>query len=64
MTRWEYTSLPVVAAGFEDADEISNYQTILNQYGDQGWELVSTVSYPSRTTNVDIVVFVFKRPRV
>jgi len=63
MMKWEYVTLPMVAAGFEDPDEIDNYQTILNQYGAQGWELVSAVAYPGKAIAGEIIVLIFKRPR-
>ena len=34
--RWEYVTVPVVAAGFEDAAGVVNYHGILNEYGGQG----------------------------
>lgn len=62
MTRWEYTTLQVVAGGFEDEDEAANYQSILNQYGAQGWELVSSTCYPGRVVEGTVMVLFFKRP--
>ncbi|HVK14242.1 MAG TPA: hypothetical protein VM597_36210 [Gemmataceae bacterium] len=34
--RWEYLTVPVVAAGFEDATGIEGYHEMLNEYGSQG----------------------------
>jgi hypothetical protein len=62
MTRWEYVTVPVVAAGFEDEDGIENYHAIMNEYGQQGWELAGVTSYPGRKVEGSIVVLVFKRP--
>ena len=62
MTRWEYVTVPVVAAGFEDAAGIDNYHAIMNEYGQQGWELVGVTSYPGRMVEGSIVVLIFKRP--
>jgi hypothetical protein len=62
MTAWEYTSVPMVAAGFEDATGIENYHAIMNEYGRQGWELVGVTSYPGRMVEGTIVLLVFKRP--
>jgi hypothetical protein len=63
MERWEYTTVQMVAAGFEDPDENDNYHTIMNQFGEQGWELVSAVSYPGKMVQAHIVVLFFKRLR-
>ena len=49
---WEYQTAPVVAAGFEDAAGVENYHAILNEYGGEGWELVSAVASPGRTVAV------------
>jgi hypothetical protein len=62
MTKWEYVTVPVVAAGFEDATGIENYHAIMNEYGLQGWELVGVVSYPGRMVEGIIVLLFFKRP--
>ena len=62
MTRWEYTTLQVVASGFEDEAEIENYQTILNQYGTEGWELVGVTNFQGRIVAGHVVVLFFKRP--
>ena len=61
MSRWEYTTLQVVASGFEDEEENANYQSILNEYGGEGWELVSTASYPGQVVAGTIIVMFFKR---
>lgn len=61
MRRWEYITLQVVASGFEDEDENANYHLILNEYGGEGWELVSTASYPGQVIAGTIIVMFFKR---
>jgi hypothetical protein len=53
----------VVAAGFEDPSGNENYHAILNEYGQQGWELVSTVRYTGRAIAGEILVLFFKRPQ-
>ncbi len=63
MTRWEYATVQVVAAGFEDPAGNENYNAILNEYGDQGWELVGTAAYTGRVVAGQVVVLFFKRPR-
>jgi len=62
VTKWDYTTVQMVAAGFEDPSGNENYQSLLNEYGQQGWELVSAVTYPGRVVAGDIVVLFFKRP--
>ena len=48
MTTWEYATAPLI----EHAT-----QEILNQWGEDGWELVSVVSQPQG------LVAYFKRPK-
>lgn len=59
---WEYTTLQLVATGFEDGDQNDNYQKILGEYGLNGYELVSAVSYNSAIMAGQVVVLFFKRP--
>ncbi len=60
---WEYTTLQLVATGFEDGDKLDNYQQILTEYGQNGYELVSAVAYHSTVVRGgQIVVLFFKRP--
>jgi hypothetical protein len=63
MPRWEYTTVQMVAAGFEDPDENETYHTFLNQYGEEGWELVSAVSFPGKLVAAQLIVLFFKRTR-
>ena len=60
--RWEYLTVPVVAAGFEDAAGIDGYHGILNDHGRDRWELVGVTSHPGRTVEGSIVVLFLKRP--
>jgi hypothetical protein len=62
MTRWDYTTLQMVASGFENASETETYQNIINQYGAEGWELVGVTQFAGRIIAGDIVVLFFKRP--
>ena len=48
LTRWSYLTVPVVAAGFEDAAGVEGYHAILNEYGSQGWELVRRGQLPGQ----------------
>ena len=59
---WEYTTVQLVATGFEDAAQNENYQTILAEYGLNGFELVSAVAYNSALMTGQVVVLFFKRP--
>jgi hypothetical protein len=59
---WEYTTVQLVARGFEEADQNDGYQQLLAEYGLNGWELVSAVSFPSGQIAGQIVVLFFKRP--
>ena len=49
MTRWEYFTTPLM---------IHNTTAILNNYGDEGWELVQVVPGP----NPENLVAYLKRP--
>ncbi len=62
LTRWEYVTVLVVAAGFEDAEGVESYHTIMNEYGRQGWELVGVTSDPGKSVGGWVAVFAFKRP--
>ncbi|AGB37939.1 DUF4177 domain-containing protein [Natronococcus occultus] len=55
-TVWEYeTARPPRAATMEEA---SDPEELLNEYGREGWELVSTIEYTGGGTKY----LVFKRP--
>lgn len=59
---WEYTTLQIVATGFEDSATNDTYTGIMNQFGADGWELVSTEKYLSPMAGGDVIVLFFKRP--
>jgi hypothetical protein len=59
---WEYTTLQIVASGFEDSATNDTYNGIINQYGADGWELVSTEKYLSPMAGGEVIVLFFKRP--
>lgn len=50
MTKWEYASVPIIP---------HSAQEILNNWGEDGWELVTIFSPP----DVGGVVAYFKRPK-
>jgi hypothetical protein len=55
-TVWEYETVrPPRAATMEEA---SDPEDLLNEYGQEGWELVSTIEYTGGGTKY----LVFKRP--
>lgn len=58
---WEYTTLQLVVGGFEDGATADNYTLILNQYGADGWELISTEKYLSPLAGGDVLILFFKR---
>ncbi|AZN30436.1 DUF4177 domain-containing protein [Flaviflexus salsibiostraticola] len=51
MTQWEYMTAPLL---------IHNTKTILDNFGRQGWELVTVMPGPQGTENV---VAYFKKPK-
>ncbi|MBE2287379.1 MAG: DUF4177 domain-containing protein [Prosthecobacter sp.] len=56
MTRWEYLTVSVAADGGRTSEAIT-----LNQYGSQGWELVSLVKELDLNERRYFIA-VFKRP--
>ncbi len=50
MTKWEYATVPIIPHAAQE---------ILNQWGEDGWELVTVFSPP----DVGGVVAYFKRPK-
>lgn len=65
ITRWEYFTLKLLPGGWfggkMDQDEM---QASLNQFGAQGWELVSCFDTSAGQGASREVIFVFKRPLV
>jgi hypothetical protein len=59
--KWEYTTIQLVAIGFEDAERVDEYQRIMNVYGQDGWEMISAAAYNSGMVNGQIMVLFFKR---
>ena len=51
MTRWEYFTAPIL---------VHTSQQILNNFGEDGWELVQVVPGPTGSENL---VAYLKRPR-
>jgi hypothetical protein len=59
---WEYTTVQLVATGFDDPTQTENYQKVMAEYGAEGWELASVVGYNSGLIAGQIIVLFFKRP--
>jgi hypothetical protein len=61
---WEYESVSLVRRGI--ASNASSDKEILNEYGKEGWELVSVVRIPSRAIagySYDVIAYL-KREKV
>ena len=54
MQQWEYISMA-------QAEPLA--RDVLNQQGNEGWELVSVVHHQPNITQAGILLYVFKRPR-
>ncbi|MBN2021344.1 MAG: DUF4177 domain-containing protein [Pirellulales bacterium] len=66
MTRWEYKTIKLTAKGFFAGGKVDEREldTLMNNFGDQGWELVAafdTNQWPDGITR-DVFVL-FKRPK-
>lgn len=64
MIQWEYKTIKFKTGGFlgGKVDEIE-FEEELNQYGEEGWELVSCFDTSmGQGTSRDVIV-VFKRPK-
>ena len=62
MEKWEYTSFKVGTSGFSGGIlDVENFNDELNEFGEQGWELVSCISTNMGHGATRDVVAVFKR---
>ncbi|MCJ7689008.1 MAG: DUF4177 domain-containing protein [Clostridiaceae bacterium] len=62
LEKWEYTSLKVESKGFLGGVlDISHFDNELNNFGEQGWELVSCFSTTQDDGKCREIVAVFKR---
>ena len=62
LEKWEYTSIKVEAKGFMGGIlDISHFDNELNNFGEQGWELVSCFSTAQDGGKSREIVAVFKR---
>ena len=64
MERWEYTSFKVGTGGLAGGIlEIGDFNTELNQLGEQGWELVSCITTNMGKGATREVVAILKRKK-
>lgn len=62
--HWEYMTKTLKVAGFlkyPSLIEPDNVNELLNPFGSEGWELVSSLTMDEKGTS-QTVVFIFKRP--
>ncbi len=64
MVKWEYKTVTISTKGSWAGMvfKASEFETMLNQYGFAGWELVSTTSLNEVQGRTIEIVAVFKRP--
>jgi hypothetical protein len=59
MTRWEYKIINIRSENYRlDPNAVSQ----LNDFGDEGWELVGLTSVNFKSGATDNIAMVFKRP--
>ena len=59
MTRWEYKIINIRSENYRlDPNAV----TQLNEFGDEGWELVGLTSVNFKSGATDNIALVFKRP--
>jgi len=62
LEKWEYTSIKVEPKGFMGGIlDVSHFDNELNNFGEQGWELVSCFSTAQDGGKSREIVAVFKR---
>jgi hypothetical protein len=63
MTRWEYLLYKTEPTGWlRDTVDEQSIEQILNNLGQQGWEVVSTVETNVAEGRTKDIVFILKRP--
>lgn len=60
--KWQYTTAQFITRGLGDDSGATDLETALNQFGADGWELVSSTLYHNHEAGQDVILFVFKRP--
>jgi hypothetical protein len=63
--RWEYKTAKVEAKGWFAGGKLDalEFDQVLNEMGDQGWELVSVLSVTQTHGSSREIAAVFKRPK-
>jgi hypothetical protein len=62
MEKWEYTSFKIKTKGFSGGIlDIDDFDAKLNEFGEQGWELISCISTNMGQGATREIVAVFKR---
>jgi hypothetical protein len=62
MGKWEYTSFKVETKGFSGGIlDTEDFDSKLNEFGEQGWELISCISTNMGQGATREIVAVFKR---
>ncbi len=61
MTKWQYTTAQFITHGLGNDSGASDLESALNQFGDDGWELVSSTVYHNTEAEKDVLLLVFKR---
>jgi hypothetical protein len=62
MTKWQYITTQFITRGLGDDSGAGDLEAAMNQYGADGWELVSTTVYHNKEAEQDVLLIVFKRP--
>ena len=65
MDRWEYATFKILASGVFTSGELDtkSFNGYLNQYGEQGWELVNAFDTNSGNGGTKYVVVIMKRKK-
>lgn len=60
--KWQYTTAQFITRGLGDDAGAADLEAAMNQFGSDGWELVSSTVYHNVEAEQDVVLLVFKRP--
>lgn len=64
MEQWEYKSVKFETTGFSGGIlDLADFDSLLNQYGRDGWELVSPFTTNQSYGSTRYVIAVFKRKK-
>jgi hypothetical protein len=62
MTKWQYTTAQFITRGLGDESGAGDLEAAMNQFGADGWELVTYTVYHNAEAAQDVLLLVFKRP--